>query len=250
MLNLKKFFTILGVASLTAACGTTVGTAGDATDDTSSDATVGDDSMGDMVMGDTTMGDTTAAPVYTYLVIYDSEKPDCSTNGPGADIDAIQLERGGSVVGVGLIGSSDYAASNPNSVGTCTMCGKNADKPCSHGGDQCSCADSAMGAPDAKLYCGATVDVGYVSLNGGSLQFAFGDATGAGTAVALKSGDKIKVWEVDETFTHVDNETCAKPLAEKYEVWARTAKGVDMGSIKLVTSAGADGNGVTEFVVP
>ena len=51
MLNFKKLITILGVASLTAACGTTTGSDGDATDGTGSDATVGDDSMGDMVMG-------------------------------------------------------------------------------------------------------------------------------------------------------------------------------------------------------
>ena len=254
MMNLKNLLSIAALASTTvlAGCGATTSSDGDATDGTSSDATTGD-TTGDTsgATDDASTGDTTALNTYAYIVIYDSEKPDCSTTGPGADIDGVELIAGGSTIGVGLKGSANYAASNPNNVGTCTMCGKNADKECAHGGDKCDCADSAMGAPDAKLYCGNTVDTGYISLNGGSIEFAIGDANGGGKSVTIQSGDHIKVHEVDEDYKYTDDGSkCNAPLGEKYEVWLRTAKGLDTGSVKLTAVPAADGSGTTEFVVP
>jgi hypothetical protein len=119
MLNIKKLITILGVASMTAACGTTTGTDGDATDGTGSDATVGEDSMGDMAMGDTTM-----PVVYKSVVIWDkSQDPGfvggkCGTS-PGTDLDCVGLYRGGKLIGVGKPGTASFVA--PATASPCTV---------------------------------------------------------------------------------------------------------------------------------
>lgn len=248
---MRKFERILVAISsaallATAACGTTTEADGDAVDGTASDAATGTDAS--------TTDTGPALAQYFYLVIYDADKPDCSTTGPGADIDSVELVVNGATIGAGLKLSADFIAANPSaSVVPCKAgeCGSAGNKACSHAATAAGGSESievAMGTKDAKTYCGATVDTGYVSLNGGSLRFQIGDATGAGAAQFMQAGDIIRIHEVDKSYTPVDGGTCVAK-DENYSVEIRKTK--DAAGTILKSKAGSEtGSGVTEFVVP
>ena len=65
--------------------------------------------------------------------------------------------------------------------------------------DPASLVSFTEGPPDATVNAVGD-DVGYFSLNAGTLQIQMGDITGSGPAKQLKSGDYIQVYEVDQTY--------------------------------------------------
>jgi hypothetical protein len=213
------------------------------------------------VVPDTTP--VTADP-YIWVVIQDTEQVACTTNGPGADIDAVELVSGtGTPLGWGRTG---WAKFTPNPRGDACA---NAD--CS--GGNCKYAAISTTFTEADLVArttgvqdgqvnAATSDVGYFSLNGGTLQIQIGDLTGAGLAQELMQGDQIKVYEVDKTYISDGyapaNCSC---LPEHYTVSIQTAKGATLPlkptllaaentTCAALTTASTDGCGTTLFVVP
>jgi len=201
---------------------------------------------------------------YKYVVVYDREKIDCSlTTGPGSDIDAIELQSGGTTVGVGKTGSALYGKGDME----CTKCGMSMGA-CGHTGD----AEKANveGKPDAMIYKSKS-DTGYISLNTGSIQVQIGDASGGGAAKDIKKGDIIKVYEVDLTYkdTASDPDKVCTCAPEKYEVFVFGAKadGSIDDKVFMKLNAGApdaknkavcdmmsmmpsEGCGTTSFAVP
>lgn len=208
--------------------------------------------------------DLAAAPVlYSYLVVQDTEADACTTNGPGADIDAVEmLDATGTVIGVGLKGSAQFFPRDAANGGPSCADAKCPKGKCSHAAPTAT-ADLVEGVQDAKLYAGSTPDEGYISLNGGSVRLQIGDATGGNVARALKTGDVIRVWEVDHNYITGDNACVCKP--ETFQVLAQA---VDGTSVRLVpttlstaNTSGTDacpalstlegsGCGTTVFVIP
>jgi hypothetical protein len=208
--------------------------------------------------------DTAPPPVtYAWVVIQDTEQVACATNGPGADIDAVVLYDATGVRGTGLRSSAVYTA---NALGYACA---NAD--CA--GQNCKYAANGLTYTEADLVArtegpaDATVDAtladtGYFSLNAGTLQLQIGDATGAGLAQALKSGDYIKVYEVDQSYIASGAAfagcTCAP---EHYTVAVQTAAGatVQLKAVQLdaynttctaLAATSVEGCGSTVFMVP
>jgi len=205
---------------------------------------------------------------YIWVVIQDTEQVACTTNGPGADIDAVALVANtgaavGTVLGYGKIGSASY---KPNPAGYAC---ENTD--CS--GQNCKYAANGSTFPLADLVArtegpvdavvnASTNDVGYFSLNAGTLQLQIGDLTGAGPAQAIQEGDQIQVYEVDKTYV-ADGyapQTCSC-MPEHYTVFVQTAAGatlqltptyLDPSNTTCATLAAdpTEGCGSTLFVVP
>lgn len=168
---------------------------------------------------------------YTYVTIVDLERQQrgldfsCSAdNGPGADIDAVALIRKGETIGHGLAGSAffnevrDYQCRNDDCP----------DDDCKYTSlsKSLKSADliaSTVGAPDAEVNKSGD-DKGYLSLNGGVLQFRIGNKDGQAPGQDILPGDKIKVFEVDLT-KKTDGRTCAP---ERFQVVLQKAERNDL----------------------
>jgi hypothetical protein len=211
--------------------------------------------------------DTTPAVVepYIWVVIQDTEQKACTTNGPGADIDAIaKVDSVGNAIGWGMIGKATFTP-NP---------GGNACENVDCAGGNCKYSAISKTFTEAELVArtegpsdgqvkAVGDDVGYFSLNAGTLQIQIGDAiTGAGPAQTLKSGDYLAVYEVDKWY--VDQgyapATCSC-LPEHYTVSVQTATGKTVQLIasriesanstcEALTLTSVEGCGTTVFVVP
>jgi len=109
----------------------------------------------------------------------------------------------------------------------------------------------------------ATNDVGYFSLNGGTLQLQIGDLTGAGQPQAINKGDQIQVYEVDRKYISDGYAPAScSCLPEHYTVFVQTATGATLALTPTVldtthnTTCAAlsadttEGCGSTLFVVP
>lgn len=169
--------------------------------------------------------DTTPASAYTFVFIRDKESDQftfsCSaTNAPGTDIDAVALIRKGQTVGYLLKGSAIFTAENVACI------------PSECSGQDCTYASSGSPVSDAQLISrtegppdavvrGSTNDTGYMSLNGGSLQFQIGDVLGKGPAQVLSSGDRIQVYEVDQRYKTASNAGECTP--EHYQLFIQNA---------------------------
>jgi hypothetical protein len=197
---------------------------------------------------------------YKYLAIVDNEtKPACTTTGPGADIDAIDLRHAGStlVAGVGLTGSAKFvtqAGATP-----CTTCGG---KDCGNSGD--AAASRVEGIQDAMSYSDKP-DIGYLSLNGGVVWLQVGGPTGSGPAVDIVSGDTLTVYEVDKYYVaNGDAFAACMCLPEKYSVYAYVDMNDETSKVQLMptkfqsenaatcgaTVSGNLGCGTSDFLVP
>ncbi len=163
-----------------------------------------------------------ALTLYTHLAIQDTESKACTTNGPGADIDAVALvDATGAVLGTGLAGSATFT---PAPAPSCT------DAECS--GGKCKYAypyvspSLVEGPEDGVVGDAKTPDEGYFSLNGGTVQVEIGDDLG--TPLYLKKGDLIRVSEVDHLYFNTTNNCVCKP--ETFQVVAQN----DAESVTLV----------------
>jgi hypothetical protein len=209
--------------------------------------------------------DTTPPPdPYVWVVIQDTEQKACTTNGPGSDIDAVELYDATGVLGVGMKGSATFTANPLGNACANTDCA----------GSNCKYAAISLTFTEADLVArtegpaDATVDAtladtGYFSLNAGTLQLQIGDAVaGSPPAQALKTGDYIKVYEVDQSYikSGAAYPGC-KCAPEHYTVSLQTAAGaiLDLKPVQLdahnttctaLTAASVDGCGSTVFVVP
>ena len=211
--------------------------------------------------------DTTpvVADPYVWVVVQDTEQKACTTNGPGADIDAVELVSSAGVpLGWGKTGSASFT---PNPAGNAC---ENVD--CNGGNCKYAAISSTFsaanlvarteGIQDGQVNA-STSDIGYFSLNGGTLQIQIGDLTGAGVAQAIKKGDQIKVYEVDQTYiTDGYAPASCSCLPEHYTVSVQTAAGAylkltptliesaDNTTCAALTATSTEGCGTTLFVVP
>jgi hypothetical protein len=179
--------------------------------------------------------DTAAAATYLWIAIVDDNKtPVCTSTGPGADIDSVDLLRGGgqSPIGVGLRGSAAFVES-PAGFGSnvpCGGCGASM-AMCPHSGAQA--AARVEGIPDGKSYQTMT-DTGYISLNSGLLWVQIGQANGNAPAQEIKAGDTVIIHEVDKTYLEDGSaEAGCGCDPEKYSVYAYAAKDLNSARIKL-----------------
>ena len=205
------------------------------------------------------------ADPYVWVVIQDTEQVACTTNGPGADIDAVELVSStGTPLGWGLKGSASFTK---NKAGNAC---ENAD--CSKGNCKYAAISTTLDPADLVartegvqdgLVNPTTDDVGYFSLNAGTLQIQIGDLTGVGTAQAIKKGDQIQVYEVDQKYiTDGYAPATCSCLPEHYTVSVQTALGVtkvltptlidskDNTTCAALTATSTEGCGSTLFVVP
>jgi hypothetical protein len=202
---------------------------------------------------------------YRWIAIFDGDRtPVCTGSGPGADIDSVDLIRGGTVIGVGLTGSAQWSMDQPGTtVSNCSMCGSGA---CPYSG--MTAAPKAEGIQDGKVNEVGS-DMGYIALNAGMLWLQVGSQTGGGTAQDIKSGDKLVVREIDQVYKAEGSAfpgcACA---AEKYTVYLYGMKDQPGTRVQLrpskywaenmamcggSTTPGTgvmDGCGTTEFTVP
>jgi hypothetical protein len=214
---------------------------------------------------DARLPDTAASAAYQWIGIYDDQTmPACTSTGPGADVDSVDLLRGGSVIGVGLKTSASFDATQQGgpTVTPCTSCNNGA---CPNSGPQA--AERAEGIQDGMSYA-SMPDTGYFSLNAGTLWVQIGQANGNSPAQEIRSGDKIIVREVDKVYIAEGSApaSCAC-LPEKYSVYVFTQKGAMSNGVKLkatkywmenismcggsLTPGATDiGCGTTEFTVP
>jgi hypothetical protein len=217
------------------------------------------------VAPDTTPVVDVAAPdPYVYVVIYDREAKACATNGPGVDIDAVALVPAGTVAiaGWGLTGSSTFI---PNPVAdACTNAECNGGN-CKYAYNGVTFTEAVLrprteGPADAVVNA-STDDVGYFSLNGGTLQIQIGNTLGGGVAQEIKKGDYIYVYEVDQTYVTAAYPTCTC-APEHYTVKVMSASGLlvkdltpatlsaDNVTCEALTALSTEGCGTTTFVVP
>ena len=210
--------------------------------------------------------DTTpvAADPYVWIVIQDTEQKACTTNGPGADIDAVALvSSAGKVLGYGKKNTASFTK-NPagNACENADCNGSN----CKYASISSTFSVDDLVARTEGPYDGivnaSTSDVGYFSLNGGTLQLQIGDTNGVGAAQAIMKGDQIQVYEVDQTFiTDGFAPASCSCLPEHYTVFAQTAAGVTIqlkptlldpinATCAPLTATSLEGCGSTLFVVP
>jgi hypothetical protein len=202
-----------------------------------------------------------------WLSIQDTEQKACTTNGPGTDIDAVELYDATGVLGVGLKGSAIFTE-NPGGWACATdTCGSSGTADCKYAANSDTYTEADLVARTEGL-ADATVDAtladtGYFSLNAGTLEIKIGDPTGLPPAKTLKSGDHIKVFEVDRSYVAsgaaYSGCTCAP---EHYTVTALSATGntvVPLIAQQLdpanttctaLTLTSTEGCGSTVFVVP
>ena len=203
------------------------------------------------------------ADPYVWVVIQDTEQIACTTNGPGADIDAVALQDAqGSIRGYGKVGTAIYT---PNSGVACTnaVCNGAVCKYAANGGVY-TLADlqSRTEGPADATVSATTDDQGYFSLNAGTLQMNIGAVDGTGAALEIKSGDYIYVYEVDQYYvsTGAAYPTCTCP-PENYTVYVQTAAGAFKPATPVLldpnnttcaplTATSTEGCGTTTFVVP
>lgn len=180
-------------------------------------------------------GGRDAAPAtgYSFIAIIDLERQEkradfsCSaSNGPGSDIDAVALIRKGETIGYGLAGSAIFTEGQENEC-------KNDECP----DDDCKYTKlskslnsdellaSTTGAPNAEIKKDGD-DKGYLSLNGGILQIRMGGKDGNEPGQLVRSGDQIKVFEVDLS-KKTDSNGCAC-APEKYQVVLQNAGNLDL----------------------
>jgi hypothetical protein len=206
------------------------------------------------------------APQYTWVVIQDTEQKACTTNGPGADIDAVALWdlTTGAALGWGKLGTATFTA-NPagNACENADCSGSN----CKYAAISKSFLEEDLvswteGPQDAMVQAVGD-DYGYFSLNAGTLQVQIGDAlAGTGPAKVLKSGDLVRVFEVDKTYiTSGDAPATCTCLPEHYTVTLQAQSGAtlalkpillatDNTTCAPLTTTSAEGCGTTLFVVP
>lgn len=204
------------------------------------DGMASDTMSGDMADEDMGGGSTG----YPWVVIYDGDgsegwKPSCDTSGPGADLDMAALWRLNTdsneyeLIGVVKPDSIDYVVAPEAS--------------------SCPAKTSHSQEDDVKAFAGAFGDVdmelddGYLSLNGGSVEFQFGACSqsgatwktcdGSGDAVEVMPGDEIDIYKVDAYYFKKGWSNYDAPT-ESYEVVLRTEKGLSDGSLSLGVHAG------------
>jgi hypothetical protein len=195
-------------------------------------------------------GPATVAPdPYVWVVIQDTEQKACSTNGPGSDIDAVELADANRVpLGYGLKNSAIYTANPQGNACENSDCKGGNCKYAANGTTftEADLVSRTEGPPDAVVKAVGD-DVGYFSLNAGTLQIQIGDTTGAGPAQPIKSGDLLQVYEVDQTYITSDNApaTCVcQP--EHYTVTLQTAvNAAQPSTLQLTPIELADDNATT-----
>jgi hypothetical protein len=211
--------------------------------------------------------DTAPPPVtYAWVVIQDTEQVACATNGPGADIDAVVLYDATGVLGVGLRGSATFTKNPGGWACSKDTCGASGTADCKYAANSDTYTEADLvarteGPADATVDA-TLADTGYFSLNAGTLQMQIGDATGAGLAQALKSGDYIKVYEVDQSYI-ASGAAFAGCICgpEHYTVAVQTAAGatVQLKAVQLdaynttctaLAATSVEGCGSTVFMVP
>lgn len=207
--------------------------------------------------------DTAPADPYVWVVVQDTEQLACTTNGPGADIDAVALQDvQGNIRGYGKVGTAKYT---PNSGVACDNadCNGGVCKYAANGGVY-TLADlqgRTEGKADATVSA-TTDDEGYFSLNAGTLQMNIGAVDGTGAALTINSGDYIYVYEVDQYYVSTGSAypTCTCP-PENYTVFVQTAAGAFKQATPVLldphnttctplTATSTEGCGTTMFVVP
>jgi hypothetical protein len=210
-------------------------------------------------------GTTPVADPYLWVVVQDTEQKACTTNGPGADVDAVaKMDATGNFLGWGLKKSATYKA-NPlgNACDNEDCNGKN----CKYAAisktfDEATLVSYTEGPYDAVVN-DTTSDSGYFSLNAGTLQIEIGDLKGEGTAQAIKSGDYIAVYEVDKTYIASGSASASCVcLPEHFTVYIETASGKTLQLLPSATSYSNlntacslaatpnEGCGTTVFAVP
>jgi hypothetical protein len=258
----NKVGLLCALALALAACGSNT-----TTDDAATIISDPDASAPTKLDGGTTATDTSTPPVadpYVWVVVQDTEQKACSTNGPGADIDAVgKMDATTNQV----VAWGKHATYTPNPKGNaCT----NAE--CASG----NCKYAAIGTPftlddlvartegpaDATISKTAD-DTGYFSLNAGTLTIDLADAK-TGALVPIKSGDWIVVYEVDQTYiTSKAAYAGCTCLPEHYTVTLQNAAGtktLDLIPSRIDTATNTaclvatpnqyDGCGTTVFAVP
>jgi hypothetical protein len=151
--------------------------------------------------GPTADAGTAAEVTYAAITIRDRSPAAAPVNGvcdprPGMDLDCVGLYRNGSLIAVGLSSATTPAIFEPA-----------ANAPCAN---PHAVTASAAGPLDGHVFADTTQDSGYLSLNGGSLRIQFAACTvstsnitncdGAGDWVAIRSGDEIDVWQIDQNY--------------------------------------------------
>lgn len=204
------------------------------------DGMASDTMSGDMADEDMGGGSTG----YPWVVIYDGDgsegwKPSCDTSGPGADLDAAALWRLNAdsneyeLIAVVKPGTVDYVVAPEAS--SCP------DKTSHSQDDDVQAFAGPFGDVDKEL------DDGYLSLNGGSVEFQFGACSqsgatfetcdGTGDPVAVMPGDEIDIFKVDAYYFKKGWSNYDAPT-EDYEVVLRTEKGLSDGSLSLGVHGG------------
>ena len=155
---------------------------------------------------DGSTSETGAGAGYTYVFIRDREfeQPTFScgaSDAPGTDIDTVGLIRNNTVVGYTMKGSAAFTPENVACAPTDCIGGNCKYASSSTTFTQTDLVSRTEGPPDAVVNQSGD-DTGFLSLNGGSLQFQIGDLLGNGPAQTIRSGDQIKVFEVDPTPAH------------------------------------------------
>jgi len=212
--------------------------------------------------------DTTpvTADPYIWVVVQDTEQKACTTNGPGADIDAVALVANtGAAIGT-VLGYGIKAKFTPNPLGDACSNAECAGGNCKYAYNGTTFAEADLvarteGQQDGQVKATGN-DVGYFSLNAGTLQLQIGDATTGVGPMEIMAGDQIQVYEVDQTYP-ADGyapATCSC-LPEHYTVSIQTAKGATLplkptlidpvnATCSALTAASTEGCGSTLFVVP
>jgi hypothetical protein len=169
---------------------------------------------------------------YKFVTIIDVERKvitsfSCGgSNGPGSDIDAVALIRGGKTIGYGSLDCPAYFT--PSQTGDECTKGSCSGGSCRYATvegtfTQTELIARTMGPPNAVVSKSSTDDTGYLSLNGGTLQMQVGDSNGKGSAQTIKSGDQIKVFEVDQSQKTDANGCVCTP--EHYQVFIQDSAG-------------------------
>lgn len=237
---MKKYLGILCILAmmLAAACSSSTGEDGGESDGAATDVGATDAGGSADTTASQDAGAVDPPASYTWVVIFDDTKT-CTGTGPGADIDAIAVYRGGKLIGVGKPGTADYAKS---AVAGCETNGH------AKAADVEACT-GPLGDIDPK-----EISTGYLSLGAGSVQLQVGGCAngdtdvhkcdGKGDAIKFQDGDEIDVYEVDKYYQETENPlTKAKYItgqckcdSEPYTIILRKAKGgtpedLEVGSV-------------------
>jgi len=216
--------------------------------------------------------DTAAPDPYVWVVIQDTEQKACTTNGPGADIDAVALVANtGTSVGT-VLGYGINAKFKANPLGNaCDTCGTGGN--CKYAAISSTFTEDELvarteGPQDGQVNATGD-DVGYFSLNAGTLQLQIGNVTTGVGPLEIKPGDQIQVYEVDQSYpaNNYAPQSCSC-LPEHYTVYVQNAlgtktlaltptlldpantTGIGNATCSALTSTSTEGCGSTLFVVP